>query len=247
MSDTPPIIEGEATEVTAAPQPPAMPAEVMLGMQRASNIARALNGIAAVTRRNPDTEKWWVLVETIDGGDAWCVVSYDLLPDTTPRSEGWHATRTEAEQAVEALATGQLPMPGAPERPVPPPVTGTALDGLKEALKRGIDTSAEQARLRYITPGTGQAMVYLAKEDEAKAVLALQGAVPTNVYRLLEADVAVGIAADVTAAAQQVITLAAQWRAVAAMIEGVRLGAKAAITAAPDEAGARAAAHVQWP
>ena len=42
--------------------------------------------------------------------------------------------------------------------------------------------------------------------------------------------------------AQTVATLAAQWRSVAPEIETIRLGAKAAITAATDQAGARAAA-----
>jgi hypothetical protein len=42
--------------------------------------------------------------------------------------------------------------------------------------------------------------------------------------------------------ATRTLLLAAQWRRVAAEIETTRLGAKAAITAATDEAGARAAA-----
>ena len=55
-------------------------------------------------------------------------------------------------------------------------------------------------------------------------------------------DVGIGAAESVVVAAQTVATLAAQWRMVAAAIETTRLGAKAAITAAKDEAGARAAA-----
>jgi hypothetical protein len=245
MSDTPPIIEGEAVEV---PQPPPMPADVMEGIRRGDAAARALNGTPVGTRRDPDTNAWWVVVETNEGGPAWCVVSYTLAHDDTPVNQGWHTSRFAAEQAVERMAQGLPPeVPGLPDQPLPEPVTGTALEALKETLRRGVDAAAEGARLRYITPGTGQAMVYLAKEEEARAVLALQGPVPESVYRLLEADVAVGIAADVTAAAQQVIALATQWRAVAAIIEGVRLGAKAAITAAEDEAAARAAAQVAWP
>ncbi|MCX7373030.1 MAG: hypothetical protein NTW56_11475 [Alphaproteobacteria bacterium] len=141
------------------------------------------------------------------------------------------------------MAQGLPPeVPGLPEQPLPEPVTGTALDALKETLRRGVDAAAEQARLRYITPGTGQAMVYLAKEEEARAVLALQGPSVAGQYPLLEADVSIGAAESVVVAAQTVVALAAQWRRVAAAIETTRLGAKAAITKAKDEAAARAAA-----
>ena len=193
--------------------------------------------------RHPDSKAWWVVVEVDDGGKSWCVVSYTLAHDDTPQNQGWHTNRFAAEQAVERMAQGLPPeVPGLPDQPLPEPVTGTALEALKETLRRGVDAAAEQTRLRYITPGTGQAMVYLAKEEEARAVLALQVPPTAGEYPLLEADVGIGAAESVVAAAQTVVTLAAQWRMVAAAIETTRLGAKAAITAAKNEAGARAAA-----
>ncbi|MCX7370937.1 MAG: hypothetical protein NTW56_00605 [Alphaproteobacteria bacterium] len=233
----------DAPEAPIEQLPPAMPPDVMEGMRRGDAAARALNGNAVVTRRDPDTNGWWVVVETNEGGPAWCVVSYTLSDDDTPHKQGWHTNRFAAEQAVERMAQGMPPeVPGLPDQPLPEPVTGTALEALKETLRRGVDSAAETARLRYITPGTGQAMVYLAKEEEARAVLALQGPPTAGEYPLLEADVSIGAAESVVAAAQTVATLASQWRRVAAEIETIRLGAKAAITAATDEAGARAAA-----
>lgn len=239
----------DAPEAPAEQQlPPPMPADVMEGIRRGDAAARALNGTPAATRRDPDTNAWWVVVETNEGGPAWCVVSYTLAHDDTPVNQGWHTSRFAAEQAVERMAQGLPPeVPGLPDQPLPEPVTGTALEALKETLRRGVDAAAEGARLRYITPGTGQAMVYLAKEDEAKSVLALQGPPVAGQYPLLEADVGIGAAASVVVAAQTVATLAAQWRMVAAAIETIRLGSKAAITAAEDEAAARAAAQVAWP
>ena len=233
----------DAAEAPIEQLPPAMPPDVMEGMRRGDAAARALNGNAVITRRDPDTNAWWVMVETNEGGPAWCVVSYTPAHDDTPQNQGWHISLFAAEQAVERMAQGLPPeVPGLPEQPLPEPVTGTALEALKETLRRGVDAAAEQTRLRYITPGTGQAMVYLAKEEEARAVLALQGPPVAGQYPLLEADVGIGAADSVVAAAQTVATLAAQWRMIAAAIETTRLGAKAAITKAKDEAGARAAA-----
>jgi hypothetical protein len=233
----------DAPEAPAEQLPPAMPADVMEGMRRGDAAARALNGNAVVTRRDPDTNAWWVVVEVDDGGKCWCVVSYTLAHDDTPQNQGWHISRFAAEQAVERMAQGLPPeVPGLPDQPMPEPVTGTALEALKETLRRGVDSAAETARLRYITPGTGQAMVYLAKEEEARAVLAVQGPPVAGQYPLLEADVSIGAAKSVVVAAQTVGMLAAQWRRVAAEIGTIRLGAKAAITKATGEAGARAAA-----
>ena len=53
----------DAPEAPIEQLPPAMPADVMEGMRRGDAAARALNGSAVVTRRNPDNNAWWVVVE----------------------------------------------------------------------------------------------------------------------------------------------------------------------------------------
>ena len=111
--------------------------------------ARALNGNAVVTRRDPDTNAWWVVVEVDDGGKSWCVVSYTLAHDDTPVNQGWHSTRFAAEQAIERMAQGLPPeVPGLPEQPLPEPVTGTALDALKETPRIRPPGSAPRLRSR---------------------------------------------------------------------------------------------------
>lgn len=106
-----------------------------------------------------------------------------------------------------------------------------------------LDGAAEAARLRYITPGAGQALTYQRKEAEARDHVA-GGAGP---WPILEAEAAATgrTQADL---ATEIIAQADAWAGVAARIEALRAGAKAAIAAAPDHATAQAAVDgLVWP
>lgn len=83
---------------------------------------------------------------------------------------------------------------------------------------RQVDSTAEQVRLRYITPGAGQAMTYEQKYREAVA-----GDGP-----LLQAE-ANALGLTVSEVAQSVLDAHAAWQIAGARIEGLRLKAKADI------------------
>ncbi|QIO64768.1 hypothetical protein [Rhizobium leguminosarum] len=120
------------------------------------------------------------------------------------------------------------------------------LEGLKAQLRVSIDFAAEAQRLKYITPGAGQAMTYQAKAAEAKAFLASEDPQQSD-YPMLSAEVGI-TAGNLAAVAQIVASAYAQWQAIGAAIEAARLGGKAAVEAASDATAAQAAADaVTWP
>jgi len=120
------------------------------------------------------------------------------------------------------------------------------LAALKAELKREIDRDAERERLRYITPGDGQAAVYLAKAEEVQR-FAGDGSPDPADYPLLAASIGID-GEDLAAVAAVVAATRQQWLGLAAMIESARATAKAAIDAAGDEDGARGARKlVAWP
>lgn len=120
------------------------------------------------------------------------------------------------------------------------------LSGLKVSLKALVDAYAETTRLQYITPGAGQAMTYSQKADEASRFLAATDPVASD-YPMLNAEV--GITALTIAEVAAVVSAAyAQWQAVGAAIEGIRLGGKKAIDDATTAGAAQAAFDaVTWP
>lgn len=120
-----------------------------------------------------------------------------------------------------------------------------ALEHLKDDLKAQIDARAEVERLRYITPGAGQAMTYAQKAEEAR--LCLNTTAPdAEEYPLLAAEIGI-TATTLIGVAQVVATANAQWLQIGAAIERARLGAKAAIDAAATVEAAKEAANVVWP
>ncbi|MDO3434318.1 hypothetical protein QWJ46_16685 [Rhizobium sp. CBN3] len=117
---------------------------------------------------------------------------------------------------------------------------------LKTMLKVEIDASAEAQRLKYITPGSGQALTYSQKSDEANRYLAATSPVAAD-YPLLSAEVGI-TASDISGVAAVVKAAFAQWQVIGAHIEASRLRAKASIEEASTEEAARAAAAaVVWP
>lgn len=120
-----------------------------------------------------------------------------------------------------------------------------ALQQLKISLKSNVDQSAETERLKYITPGAGQAMTYQQKADEAGRYLAASAPNASD-YPLLSAEVGI-TAADISGVAQVIAAAFARWQAIGGAIEAVRLAAKKAIDDATTVDAANAAANVTWP
>lgn len=119
-----------------------------------------------------------------------------------------------------------------------------SLDDRKAALKARLDALAERERLKYITPGAGQAMTYQAKAEEAKRLA--EDLLPNPVaYPMLAAEVGV-TAATLEAVGAIVLAASQQWGLIGAEIEAARLTAKRAIDQAETIEDARAV-NPAWP
>jgi len=148
-----------------------------------------------------------------------------------------------------------------PEQPVPP-----ALEEIKATLKMRIDAVAETERLKYITPGSGQAMTYQEKVAQAVAYTKVYMAHLANVadgaqgkdiegvgepnaaeYPLLAAGL--GIDGDTLLEVAETVTYAyALWQQIGAAIEAARLLAKVTIEEAETAEEAQTIFNaVVWP
>jgi hypothetical protein len=129
------------------------------------------------------------------------------------------------------------------------------LETTKALLHRRVDDDAEMVRLRYITPGSGMAMTYAEKRDQAAAVHAA-GETAANAmtadqardaYPTLAASIGIE-APTLWACAQLVIAKAEAWADLSYGIERVRMLGKKAISDASDAAAAQAAYEaIAWP
>lgn len=125
---------------------------------------------------------------------------------------------------------------------------------VKEQIKAEVDAAAERCRLKYITPGSGQAMEYQGVEREAAALALDPNPDPAN-YPLLASTIGVDIdpqtgtsANDLASVARTVRAAQAAWAGIGAAIRRTRLITKAGVEQAPTEAAARAvAAAAEWP
>ncbi|MBE0529544.1 MAG: hypothetical protein IH626_01870 [Rhodospirillales bacterium] len=113
-----------------------------------------------------------------------------------------------------------------------------------------IDRDAEAARLAFITGGSGQALVYKRKAEQAHDCLAnhdAQNPPPTDKYPALEAEVGI-TGADVLGVATVVTGLEAAWGDIADAIEAIRLGAKRDVEAATTPTEIRdVVSAIAWP
>ena len=135
--------------------------------------------------------------------------------------------------AMVAIGTAEIV---AYEKPAP-------TDADRDAAKQVIDAAAERCRLQWITPGAGQAMVYLEKRAEADRYVASGGA---GEYPILSASVGVE-AVDVAGVAALVAGTTAVWTNIAASIERLRLVAKKSAGAATTWEEINTALNVNWP
>jgi hypothetical protein len=126
----------------------------------------------------------------------------------------------------------------------PPAISVPDLSAFKAALKSQIDAAAEAERLKYITPGSGQAITYARKVEQAKAVLAAADPQPAD-YPMLAASIGID-GADIVAVANTVVAMDAAWEMIGAAIETTRLTAKQAVDLAETAADARAV-EALWP
>lgn len=108
----------------------------------------------------------------------------------------------------------------------------TTLAESQAHARRKVDEAAEAVRIRYLTPGSGQALEYEAAHREAER--RLQGIAGT--YPMLQADVDAGLAVDLDDAATLVVQTRAQWETLGAVIRTIRLGAKHQIGQAQTQA-----------
>lgn len=127
-----------------------------------------------------------------------------------------------------------------------PQPTPEDLSSVKSALKQAVDAGAETERLKYITPGEGQAMTYQQKVTEAQAFKAAANPKAAD-YPILSSEVGI-TAPTLDEVADIVLAAFAQWQQIGAAIEAIRLGAKRDIGAAEDETSARAIVDaIAWP
>lgn len=126
---------------------------------------------------------------------------------------------------------------------------GPSLDALKVSLCAQVDAEAEAARLRWITPGAGQAMEYQATYDEAhRYTLTPAEERAAQRWPWLEAEANVSRPArELSVVAQEVLYLQGLWVEIGARIKELRRAAKVAVMAARTVPEARQAAQVRWP
>jgi len=192
----------------------------------------------------------WLLLD--DGGT---LVGWQTGGDAPAAGAGTQVVdgpRRKAQLAVPespALLPLVLPAPGLPAPVQPPPgVVEVDLEAEKSRAMQEIDRQAEQVRNRFITPGAGQAMEYLATEEEARELRALpaEAEIEPADFPLVAAEMAVrgGTMAD---AATRVLLAAAAWRQVGAQIKQLRLAGKDAVAAAETLEEVWEAASIEWP
>ncbi|KQS84345.1 hypothetical protein [Rhizobium sp. Leaf383] len=118
------------------------------------------------------------------------------------------------------------------------------LTPIRDAALARIDREAEATRGIFMTLGSGQAMVYDQKRDEAENFMRDQDINHGEIPHLV-AEAAMN---QITLFDQAVIylTMRQQWLTVSPMIEDRRLAAKAAVSLAMTPAEIEAAATVDW-
>lgn len=180
----------------------------------------------------------------IDGGQ---VVEIVDIPNGFTITDVYHpdAGFIAASDDVQLGQTWAGGLFGPAPPPATPPSDAASLASAKHAALVRIDAAAENARLRFITGGAGQAMTYQAKVAEAQRI-ATDGAPDPTAYPLLSAEV--GITANtLPGVAGAVLEAYSAWLQIGAAIEALRLGAKRDIAQASTVEAVEAAAAVNWP
>jgi hypothetical protein len=120
------------------------------------------------------------------------------------------------------------------------------LELVRSTLCRAVDRRAEGIRARYLTPGAGQALVYVLKAAEAAAAI-VDPAPSAERFPLLQASLGLD-GETLREVAVTVLDQVAIFTRVCALVETARLTGKRAITGAVTKDDAIAAFDaVQWP
>lgn len=115
------------------------------------------------------------------------------------------------------------------------------LEALRDDLLIRVDGEAEVIRMRFLTPGAGQALTYQRKEAEARAWLA-----DDSVATAFLSTEATARAVTVAQVAAEVITAADLWLEIGAEIEALRMKAKSSLGAATTLGEMMAAVAIDW-
>lgn len=165
------------------------------------------------------------------------MTQYWIVYDSTTGAEWFRGSGPDGAFAM------QQPPEGAALIEVP----GEAIQGatslalIRQFYAARVDAEAEAFRCRFITAGSGQAITYIWKAQEATAFLADENAdVP-----FLEAE-ATALGMTVADLAAEVAAATAQWGQIGKAIEARRRAAKKSISDAADFAALTAAATVDW-
>ena len=175
--------------------------------------------------------------DTSSNGDTWC----DLDNNAEGREAcGW--SPAPDAPAIDPAAQALTWSDGAwVVTPIEQPDPVAQLAAARAVATAKVDVEAEAARAGFLTPGTGQAMTYTYKADEAKAWSADTSA-PTP-FLSAEALARGMTIADLVA---EVLASIAAWTMIGARIEAARMGAKVAIATAADIDGVEAAMAIDW-
>jgi hypothetical protein len=174
----------------------------------------------------------------------------DEAPNSIAISEAQYvAALAGFEDGKTVSIVGGFHLIDPPQVSEPDPDENLTLDQWKLKLLTKIDADAEISRLRYITGGSGQAMTYQQKAQEAAAALQQEaegGNPQPEDYPLLQAEM--GITAPTFLGVAIVVNNAYQsWRVVGGQIEALRLGGKASVSASTSIEDAKQAAAIAWP
>lgn len=165
-------------------------------------------------------------------------MEYWIVYDLVSGNERWRGSGVAGSAAGQELPEG-LGLVVVP----PQSLAGVELDldMLRVMASEQIDAGAEMVRQQFLTPGAGQAMTYQRKEAEARSWIADKKA--ATPFLTAEAD-ARGM--TIAALVSEVIGNADAWTKIGAAIEGMRMGAKAAVAAAKTLGGIVDASKVKW-
>lgn len=162
----------------------------------------------------------WIVYDVETGLECW---------------RGGGAAGSSTQQVLpEGLAIVIVPMPV-----VAAPVLD--LTALRTALAMVVDADAERVRQRFLTPGAGQALTYVRKEAEARAWHE-DHAAPTPFLSAEAASRKMQLASVVA----EVIGVADAWTFIGSQIEGLRMGAKRAVSSATTLGAIIDASQVNW-
>jgi len=121
---------------------------------------------------------------------------------------------------------------------IPAPRADPTLSVLRSRAERDIDTQAERARQRWLTPGAGQSLEYEASAADAERALAAADPLDPADYPWLVAEqaaqAAVGREKSIREIAEATLAARAAWHSAGAQIKALRREAKLRIAQATD-------------